>query len=283
MSYERLRPVHYDAQGPKNAYRPKFPWKKWLALAAVVSLILGGYFWRQKVRADAARADLRALHTEQVRPILTALRAIVADLEEKTLQAGQGAANREVDTALRFSELHDKSVVYARVRAVDLRTAEEAHKTLQVPPRDAIDACLGLQITPASALYEVPEVLEAKWLSEADDTNDMLRLNMRREQLRLAIQNELPPLRAHLGPDYFLLAVVQGHDRLKDPVDVFLWDLRADRLVLRSRTEATGRLITARSQFGDATAPGAPQDRPELAADCSIAAHLKAVTGEPVQ
>ncbi len=283
MSYERLRPVQYDEQGPRNKYRPKFPWKRVLVLSAVVSLILGAYFWRQKVRADGARADLRALHAEQVRPSLTELSALRAVIEDKTSQGGQGAAKRAVDTELRFSELHDKKVLYARVRAVELRSSEQIRQTLQVPPRDAIDACLGLQITPVSALYEVPEVLEAKWLSEADDTNDMLRLNMRREQLRLAIANELPPLQALLGPDYFLLAVVQGHDRLKDPVDVFLWDLRTDRLVLQSRTEATGRLITARSQIGDAPAGGSPKDRPELTADCSIAAHLKAVTSEPVQ
>ena len=81
--------------------------------------------------------------------------------------------------------------------------------------------------------------------------------------------------------DYFLLLVVQGQSRLEDPVDVFLWDLRSDELVLRSRTENRGKLITVRSQIGPKAEGARAEGDPIAVADCSIAAHIKGQLGEP--
>jgi hypothetical protein len=146
---------------------------------------------------------------------------------------------------------------------------------------DAIGACLGLELTPLSALSDVPEVLTVKWLDRAGETNDMQRLSVREEQLTRAIERELPALRERVPVDYFLLLVVQGKSRLRDPVDVFLWDLRQDKLVLRSRTENRGRLITVRSQIGPKSDSAKAEGDPIVTADCSIAAHIKAQLGEP--
>jgi hypothetical protein len=109
----------------------------------------------------------------------------------------------------------------------------------------------------------------------------MQRLSVREEQLTRAIERELPALEERVPADYFLLLVVQGTSRLRDPVDVFLWDLGQDKLVLRSRTENRGRLITVRTQTGAGLRPGAATDDPVVTADCSIAAHIKAQLGEP--
>jgi len=84
-----------------------------------------------------------------------------------------------------------------------------------------------------------------------------------------------------LPADYFLLLVVQGKSRLRDPVDVFLWELAEDKLVLRSRTENRGRLITVRSQIGPKADSAKAAGDPIVTADCSIAAHIKAQLGEP--
>jgi hypothetical protein len=127
----------------------------------------------------------------------------------------------------------------------------------------------------------VPEVLTAKWVSRVEDTNDMQRLSVREEQLRRAIDRELPSLTARVPSDYFLLLVVQGQDRLKDPVDVFVWDLHDDSLVLRTRTENRGKLITVRSQIGPKSESARAEGDPVAVADCSIAAHIKAQLGEP--
>ena len=53
-------------------------------------------------------------------------------------------------------------------------------------------------------------MLTAKWLARSDDTNDMQRLSVREEQLRRAVDRELPALRDRVPSDYFLLVLVQG-------------------------------------------------------------------------
>jgi hypothetical protein len=109
----------------------------------------------------------------------------------------------------------------------------------------------------------------------------MRRLSVREEQLARAIERELPTLKERVPADYFLLLVVQGQSRLEDPVDVFLWNLDRDRLELRTRTENRGRLITVRSQIGPNSGVANAEGDPIAAADCSIAAHIKAQLGEP--
>ena len=280
MEPSELTPAEFEG-APKNRYRPGLPWRRIGLVAFAIALLVGGYFWRQKVRADALRERIYTLHAAEVAPTLQALEATDADLREKAMSAKTGAATRLVDAKVRLSALHDDEVVYLRVRAPELRTEETLAAAIEADANDAIGSCLGLEVTPLAALSDVPDVLTEKWLSRSDDTNDMRRLSVREEQLRRAIDRELPKLRQHLPADYFLLLVVQGKSRLEDPVDVFLWDLRSDELVLRSRTETRGRLITVRSQIGPKSDTAAAEGDPIAVADCSIAAHIKAQLGEP--
>lgn len=220
-------------------------------------------------------------HAELVAPVLDAMETTRLDLEAKALSAQGGAASRIVDAHVPLSALHDQEVVYLRVQAPALRSRETLEAAIDAEAHDAIGACLGLELTPLSALSDVPEVLTRKWLERAERTNDMRRLSVREEQLRTAIDRELPALRRRVPADYFLLVVVQGKSRLRDPVDVFLWDLERDELVLRSRTENRGRLISVRSQMGARPDSSKAAGDPVVAADCSIAAHIKAQLGEP--
>lgn len=280
MGPSELTPAEFEG-APKNRYRPGLPWRRigFVLLAAIV--LVGAYFWRQKVRADALRARIGALHAAEVEPTLRALENTVRDLREKAMSAKSGAASRLVDAEIPLSALHDDEVVYLRVRASELRDEASLSASIATSADDAIGPCLGLELTPLSALSDVPEVLTAQWLARSEETNDMRRLSVREEQLRRAIERELPLLRTRVPADYFLLLVVQGQSRLEDPVDVFLWNLVDDELVLRSRTENHGRLITVRSQIGPKSESSAPEGDPIAIADCSIAAHVKAQLGEP--
>ena len=247
----------------------------------MAALLAGAYLWRQKVRADELRDRIQAQHAERVAPVLDELAASRASLEEKALGAKSGAANRLVEAQVPLSALHEEKVVYLKVRAPELASEESLHAAIHSEREDAIGPCLGLELIPLSALSEVPEVLTAKWLDRVHDTNDMQRLSVREEQLARAIDRELPALTERLPVDYFLLLLVQGKSRLRDPVDVFLWDLAQDKLVLRSRTENRGRLITVRSQIGPKVDSVKAEGDPIVTADCSIAAHIKAQLGEP--
>jgi hypothetical protein len=280
MGPSELTPAEFEG-APKNRYRPGLPWRRigLVLLAAVV--LVGAYFWRQKVRADALRERIAALHAAEVNPTLRALEETVRELREKAMSAKSGAATRLVEAELPLSALHDDEVVYLRVRASELRNEASLSASIAARSDDAIGPCLGLELTPLSALSDVPEVLTTEWLARSEETNDMRRLSVREEQLRRAIDRQLPALEARVPADYFLLLVVQGQSRLEDPVDVFLWDLADDQLVLRSRTENNGRLITVRSQIGPKSESSAPKGDPIAIADCSIAAHIKAQLGEP--
>lgn len=280
MEPSELTPAEFDG-APRNRYRPRLPWSRIGFVVLVAALIAGAYFWRQKVRADALRERIHSRHAEVVAPVLDALEATRVDLRQKALSAKAGAANRLVQAEVPLSALHDEQVVYLQIRVPELRSEETLEAAIVADEQDALGACLGLELTPLAALSDVPEVLTAKWLARSDDTNDMQRLSVREEQLARAIDRELPALRELVPTDYFLLLVVQGQSRLRDPVDVFLWDLKDDRLVLRSRTENRGRLITVRSQIGPKADSAQAAGDPIVAADCSIAAHIKAQLGEP--
>ena len=280
MEPSELTPAEFDGVR-RNRYRPRIPWARVGFVVLVAALIAGAYFWRQEVRADELRDRIRAQHAEQVAPTLEELEATRIDLEAKALAAKSGAANRLVETEVRLSALHDKEMVYLRVRAPELASEAGLREAIESEQEDAIGACLGLELTALSALSDVPEVLTAKWLARVDDTNDMQRLSVREEQLTRAIERELPALTERVPADYFLLLVVQGKSRLRDPVDVFLWDLAQDKLVLRSRTDNRGRLIAVRSQIGPKADSVKAASDPIVTADCSIAAHIKAQLGEP--
>jgi len=280
MESSELTPAEFDGDR-KNRYRPRLPWPRIGVVILAALLVAGAYFWRQKVRADELRERIHALHAEVVDPVLRALEATRVELEDKALSAKSGAANRLLKADMPVSALHDKRVVYLRVYARELGSEKALRQAIEAEDEDAIGACLGLEMTPLSALSDVPEVLTTKWLAKAGETNDMQRLSVREEQLRRAIERELPTLKQRLPAEYFLLLVVQGQNRLRDPVDVFLWDLLQDKLVLRSRTENRGRLITVRSQIGRVADTGKAAGDAVATADCSIAAHIKAQLGEP--
>ena len=280
MEPSELTPAEFDGVR-RNRYRPRIPWARVGVVVLVAAVIAGAYFWRQEVRADELRDRIRAQHAERVAPTLEELEATRIDLEAKALGAKSGAANRLVDTEVRLSALHDKEMIYLRVRAPELASEAGLRAAISSAQEDAIGSCLGLELTALSALSDVPEVLTAKWLARVDDTNDMQRLSVREEQLTRAIERELPALTERVPADYFLLLVVQGKSRLRDPVDVFLWDLAQDKLVLRSRTDNRGRLIAVRSQIGPKVDSVKAAGDPIVTADCSIAAHIKAQLGEP--
>jgi hypothetical protein len=280
MEPSELTPAEFDGVR-RNRYRPRIPWARVGFVVLVASLIGGGYFWRQKVRADELRERIRAQHVEHVAPVLRALEATRIELEEKALGAKAGAANRLVEAEAPLSALHEKNIVYLQVRAPELASEEGLRAAIQSEGEDAVGACLGFELMPLAALSDVPEVLTDKWLARVDDTNDMQRLSVREEQLTRAIERELPALRGRVPADYFLLLLVQGKSRLRDPVDVFLWDLEQDKLVLRSRTQNRGRLISVRSQIGPKSDSAKAAGDPIVTADCSIAAHIKAQLGEP--
>jgi hypothetical protein len=100
------------------------------------------------------------------------------------------------------------------------------------------------------------------------------------EELKQRSQRDLPFVAEALKAQWFLLVLEPGENRREAPVDVYLWELRSDALLLSARTQADGVLVSARIAVGG-TKPGqyASGRQSGAAEDCSIAANLRAIAG----
>ncbi|MGB8329114.1 MAG: hypothetical protein WCE62_03230, partial [Polyangiales bacterium] len=154
MEPPELTPAEFEGVR-RNRYRPRLPWTRIGFVVLATALIAATYFWRQKVRADELRERMRAQHAELVAPVLEALESTRADLVAKALLAKSGAATRLVQAEVPLSTLHDKELVYLQVRAPELSSEASLRTAIESGGQDAIGACLGLELTPLSALSEV--------------------------------------------------------------------------------------------------------------------------------
>jgi hypothetical protein len=98
------------------------------------------------------------------------------------------------------------------------------------------------------------------------------------------VERELPLLMTMTQSQLFMLVVERGESRRSHPVDVFLWDLSRDALLVKARVTSRGRLLSVHVRTDDS--PGIRRERrpndSSGAIDCSIAQQVRAVTGEGV-
>ena len=245
----------------------------WLALLLAVI----GLYWALKWRRTEAQRDLIVdRYQTAVAPTLAQADAFKTELLERLAVAKKGAAERLVNPQLTWPALADASVVYVRLRAADLRDDTTALNAVGAQNEDALAGCFGLGLRPAKDAFASLSTLNENWHAEVKESGDVFRLRVRQHELDRAIANELPSIAAAANARYLMALVIQGKSRLTDPVDVFVWDRTSDALVLRARTESTGKLITVRNAIADGDKPDTSGD-PIVAADCSIATNIKAI------
>jgi len=149
---------------------------------------------------------------------------------------------------------------------------------------DALIRCLGIAPASARGLYQAGAFLTQAWVDEARTTPERIRLRVLDEQLARSVQVDVPAIATLLSAQYFLLVIQQGQSRRDAPVDVYLWDLREDRPLLRARVQGRGLLLPVRLRFDGVAPAPRPETPPSVhsigAFDCSIAAQIKALTGE---
>ena len=144
---------------------------------------------------------------------------------------------------------------------------------------DAIARCLGLSPLSLRPLYERGRFLEPAWLREVQEAPGSMRLRVLEEELDRFARRDLPILMELSRADYFLLVLERGANRRDAPVDVFLWDLKRDALLLSVRAKANrGLLVPVRlASARQATAPPRPRIGGQV--DCAIAAQVKEAAG----
>ena len=272
-----------DEPGARPSYMPRVPWRWVLLFGGLLATVVGFYQVRQHQRADALRAEILASHDRNLRSLSERYVAFRQRIERWVVDAAQaGEPERWVDPRLAISGLHSGDGLYLRLTVDQARSVEAVRQGALGMGEDSLTRCLGLAPASARGLYATGEFLTPEWLEEVRSATDLMRLRVLDEQLARNMEVDVPVLATLLRSQYFLLVIQQGDNRRDAPVDVYLWDLGEDRQLLRARFQARGILIPVRLRFDGV--PSAPPTHPPLfsggAHDCSIAAQIKALTGE---
>jgi len=118
------------------------------------------------------------------------------------------------------------------------------------------------------------------WFKQAEEAESLMKLRVVAEELNQRSKRDLPFVAEAVEAEWFMLAIERGANRRDGPVDMYIWDLRNDQLLLRTRTQASGALVSARIAVEGVT-PGhyAAGAQTAAAQDCSIASQLRGLTG----
>ena len=208
-------------------------------------------------------------------------------LEELVMQAHEaGEPESWADPRLNISGLRSGEGLYLRIPADWADSSERIEGAALAMERDAITRCLGLAPASVRGLYEKGFFLTPEWVDQVRNEDSMMELRVLDDQLGRHIQVDAPVVLSMMQADWFLLVLQQGESRRDAPVDVYLWDLRRSRQLLRARIQGRGLLVPVRLRFegtNPAPAPGRPDVRSGGATDCSIASQIRALTGgEPL-
>lgn len=279
------RPEPEELEG-RPAYLPRFPWRWIVIFGGLFAVLWGVYEVRQRQRADALRAEILQSYERNLRPLAERYMRFRERIERWVIDAaGAGEPERWVDPRLRISGLHAGEGLYLRIAASAATGPEAIARAARGMDSDALTRCLGIAPASARGLYESGAFLEPSFVDEVRSTSDWMRLRVLDEQLVRSTRVDAPVIASLLQAQYFLLVLQQGENRRDAPVDVYLWDLRENRQLLRARIQASGILLPVRLRFGGTSPSPRPEGRPNLlsggAHDCSIAAQIKALTGEP--
>jgi hypothetical protein len=283
-SDEPLKPARPNADlSEARGYMPRVPWR-WIVLGVAALVILGGgYLYRTDQKTADLRARIRGSYEGELAPVTERYRRFREKLEALVLGVeGDGPAASFADPRLRISALHRGSGLYLRLSHEQARTAEGIAIAAKDLLRDGIPRCIGISPISLRGLYETGEFLLPSYLEDLDSAS-IARLEVIEDDLRLRVERDLPGIATAMQAQYFLVVIQEGNDRSQVPSDVYLWDLRNDQLLLSVHAIPHGRLVPVRIAL-----PGVetPRGQPALtdtilAQDCSIAAQVKEVAGEP--
>ncbi|MCG8556402.1 MAG: hypothetical protein MJD61_14095 [Proteobacteria bacterium] len=279
----RLTPARYEQLG-SEPFMPRIPWKSMsIGLAAVVALV-SAYWYKEQRKAEALRAAILQVHEHELSRVTRRYRPFRRKLEDRIIAAAARAPTDYADPRLGVAALHTGRGLYLRLhisQAANRRSVSEGARQMNA---DAIPACLGLAPASARGLFEQGAFLGEAWIEEARTTDSVARLRVIDDELARRIRRDLPSVMELLQSDWFLLVLQHGRKRADAAVDVFLWDLRQGSKLLSARVQPRGELLPFR--FVTKGAPAAPRIKPSLrsagATDCSIAAQIKELAGEPV-
>jgi hypothetical protein len=279
----RLVPARPSVPEDSRAYMPRIPWH-YVALGALsLIVVMGGYYLKQRHKAEQLRAAMIRVHQVELaeaRGVYTKLRE---KLEGLIVNAASADPKTLVDPRLHLPGLRSGNGLYLRLPLAAATTRAGIAEEAKVAEPDRIATCLGLAPASARGLYEKGEFLTPAYLKELEQQTDVLHLRVEDEMLSRRIRADLPSVLGLARSDWFMLVLQEGDNRRDAPVRVFLWGLAQGELLLRARVQSEGALLTTRIlSKTTSSAPPIDPDRVRAGAanDCSIAGKLKVLAAD---
>jgi hypothetical protein len=276
-----LRPARPEVEDERPAYMPKVAWKWVLGIGSFVVLSVGVHQMREGQETDVLRASLLKARGTDLAPVVARYEDVSEKIRRHTKEAArQPQTETFVDPRLRLDALGSGKGLYLRLEESQIPYASKLDEAKLDETPDAIGRCLGLAPRSAGELLARGSFLSPDWIKQAEDADSLMKLRVVAEELRQRSARDLPFVIEAVDAQWFMLAIERGANRRDGPVDVYLWDLRNDQLLLRSRTQAAGALVSARIAV-EGVKPGhyAAGAQSAAAQDCSIASQLRALTG----
>ncbi|HET8934822.1 MAG TPA: hypothetical protein VFN67_15335 [Polyangiales bacterium] len=299
---KRLVPARPDfSEAKQSGILPGLPWRIIGGLGLVLLVVVVGFNWRQEQRAAALRVELRRIHGTELKALrgeystaIHKLEGLIASAAHMRLDAempltGLGSKlaedlkakgvrldERHVDESLRFEDLRGAPGLYLRLPLDQIGNAAQIAQAAQQMDPDWIPACLGWNPTTGRELYEIGAFILPEFIAHIDREN-VMKLRVREDTLKLRMEKDVPGLRAAMHAPWFMLVLQEGKSRSEQPVRVFLWDMKQEKLLLAARVQAQGILLT--SKILSQGSVGGPATQAEGGAaqanDCSIASALR--------
>jgi hypothetical protein len=263
---------------------PSLPWR-WIVLGVMTLSVIGAaYVWNERSKAAALRAGILRLHRDTLGEATTRYVSLRDDLTAKIMDAATRVPTGHADRQLKISGLRASPGIYLRIPRATATSPEAIAKAAVGARPDVIASCMGLAPASAVSFFERGEFLLPEWTAEARASESVLRLRVIDDELARRVKRDLPSVLCFLQSRWFLLILEHG-PRDREPVDVYLWDLREAEPLLEARIQSRGALLSARIRTGEGP-PAARLDPTNEhrsgSHDCSIGAQIKALAGSPV-
>lgn len=275
----RLVPARPHAAEDSKAYMPRIPWH-FVALGALtLAVVMGGYYMKQRGKAEDLRSQMIQVHEVELAEAREAYTKLRDKLESLIVNAADTDPKSLGGTPLKLANLRNGNGLYLRLPLSAAKTREGIAAAAKVAEPDQIASCLGLSPASARGLYEKGDFLTPAYLKKLKEQTDVLHLRVEDEMLSRRIRADLPSVLGLGRSDWFMLVLEEGEDRNAEPVRVFVWGLQQGELLFRARVQSEGgSLLTTRilSKGTENAKPIAPDKVRSGANDCSIAGKLKA-------
>ncbi len=267
-------------------FLPRVRWRFWLPILFVLVAFPTVWLTRRAREGRLLRQRLLREHsslTQDIGPEYLSHRTLF----QHWISDAAGPYPGDFHTPdITYASLTAQPVLYARTRLGEIHGTDTAIAAIQHRYPDQLTACLGVESVFLREILSKGEFLLPSYVDYVRRTDDPDRLHALREDLLFRLRRDTGTILQGLRHRYFVLAVDEAPLSIDGPTRVYIWDVPAQRLVLRDRSDGD-RVVLIPFRLAGMPGPpphsGAPS-RPATVSqhDCSVAGAVRSTLGAPL-